>query len=129
MFIHWGGLQRDRPDCDGVFHERRPKVDEYTIACLPFFDPEKFDAATWVRVAKATGMKYIRSPRAHKTASLCSTRKFTDWNIVQRTPYKKGHAKDARWMSAIARHQALLLLFATRLGTIPDYFPRGRRTE
>src|SRR4249920_1855581 len=46
MFIHWG-VYSVLGDGEWVFHERHLKVDEYNR--LPsFFDPEKFDAATWV---------------------------------------------------------------------------------
>src|SRR4029077_5653374 len=56
MFIHWG-VYSVLGDGEWVFHERHLKVDEYNR--LPaFFDPEKFDAKTWVSLAKAAGMKY-----------------------------------------------------------------------
>ncbi|MGC2451005.1 MAG: alpha-L-fucosidase, partial [Candidatus Sulfotelmatobacter sp.] len=56
MFIHWG-VYSVLGDGKWVFHERHLKVDEYNR--LPsFFDPEKFDAQTWVALAKAAGMKY-----------------------------------------------------------------------
>ena len=57
MFIHWG-VYSVLGDGEWVFHNRNLKVDEYNR--LPsFFDPEKFDAKTWVALAKAAGMKYI----------------------------------------------------------------------
>ncbi|HEX3106767.1 MAG TPA: alpha-L-fucosidase, partial [Terriglobales bacterium] len=56
MFIHWG-VYSVLGDGEWVFHNRKLKLDEYER--LPkFFDPEKFDAKTWVALAKAAGMKY-----------------------------------------------------------------------
>ena len=46
MFIHWG-VYSVLGDGEWVLHERHLKLDEYNR--LPaFFDPEKFDAKTWV---------------------------------------------------------------------------------
>jgi len=46
MFIHWG-VYSVLGDGEWVFHDRHLKLDEYNR--LPaFFDPEKFDAKTWV---------------------------------------------------------------------------------
>src|SRR5580693_8939454 len=63
MFIHWG-VYSVLGDGEWVFHERHLTVDEYNR--LPvFFDPEKFDAKTWVSLAKAAGMKYITITSRH----------------------------------------------------------------
>src|SRR5579872_55649 len=51
LFIHWG-VYSVLGDGEWVFHERHLKVDEYNRLPL-FFDPEKFDARTWVSLAKA----------------------------------------------------------------------------
>src|SRR5579872_6526147 len=74
MFIHWG-VYSVLGDGEWVFHNRKLKLDEYER--LPkFFDPEKFDAKTWVALAKAAGMN--TSPSLHDTMmdSPCLTRKF-----------------------------------------------------
>ena len=57
MFIHWG-VYSVLGDGEWVFHDRKLKLNEYER--LPkFFDPEKFDARSWVALAKSAGMKYI----------------------------------------------------------------------
>ncbi len=56
-------------------YERLPK----------FFDPEKFDAKTWVALAKAAGMKYITITSRHHDGFAMFDSKVSDWNIVQRT--------------------------------------------
>ena len=91
MFIHWG-VYSVLGDGEWVFHERRLKLDEYNR--LPaFFDPEKFDARTWVALAKAAGMKYITITSRHHDGFAMFDSKVSDWNIVQRTPYKKDPLK------------------------------------
>ncbi len=80
MFIHWG-VYSVLGDGEWVFHERHLKVDEYNR--LPsFFDPEKFDAATWVSLAKAAGMKYITITSRHHDGFAMFDSKISDWNIV-----------------------------------------------
>src|SRR3954471_10029840 len=56
MFIHWGTYSV-LGHGEWVFHDRKLTLDQYNR--LPaFFDPEKFDAKTWVSLAKTAGMKY-----------------------------------------------------------------------
>ncbi len=74
MFIHWG-VYSVLGDGEWVFHERHLTVDEYNR--LPsFFDPEKFDAPTWVALAKAAGMKYITITSRHHDGFAMFARKF-----------------------------------------------------
>jgi alpha-L-fucosidase len=52
------------------------------------FDPEKFDAAALVKLAKDAGMKYITfTTRHHDSFSMFNT-KYSDWGIMN-TPYHK----------------------------------------
>jgi len=63
MFIHWG-VYSVLGDGEWVFEQRHLTLDEYNR--LPaFFEPEKFDAPTWVALAKAAGMKYITITSRH----------------------------------------------------------------
>src|ERR1700752_163265 len=78
MFIHWG-VYSVLGDGEWVFHERHLTLDEYNR--LPsFFDPEKFDAATWVALAKAAGMKYITITSRHHDGFAMFDSKVSDWN-------------------------------------------------
>src|SRR3954452_18093031 len=87
MFIHWG-VYSVLADGEWVMQTRPLTVAQYEK--LPAqFNPQKFDAATWVALAKAAGMKYITvTSRHHDGFSMFDT-KATDYNIVQRTPYAK----------------------------------------
>jgi alpha-L-fucosidase len=123
MFIHWG-VYSVLGDGEWVFHERHLKVDEYNR--LPsFFDPEKFDAATWVALAKAAGMKYITITSRHHDGFAMFDSKVSDWNIVQRTPYKKDPLK---MLADECHRQGIKLFFYySQLDWHnPDYFPRGQ---
>jgi alpha-L-fucosidase len=123
MFIHWG-VYSVLGDGEWVFHERHLKVDEYNR--LPaFFDPEKFDAATWVGLAKAAGMKYITITSRHHDGFAMFDSKVSDWNIVARTPYKKDPLK---MLADECHRQGIKLFFYySQLDWHnPDYFPRGQ---
>jgi alpha-L-fucosidase len=122
MFIHWG-VYSVLGDGEWVFHNRQLTLDEYNR--LPkFFDPEKFDARTWVALAKAAGMKYITITSRHHDGFAMFDSKVSDWNIVQRTPY----GKDPLKMLADECHRQGIKLFFyySQLDWHnPDYYPRG----
>ena len=91
MFIHWG-VYSVLGDGEWVFHNRKLTLQEYDK--LPaFFDPEKFDAKTWVSLAKSAGMKYITITSRHHDGFAMFDSKVSDWNIVKRTPYGKDPLK------------------------------------
>src|ERR1700734_2788554 len=91
MFIHWG-VYSVLGDGEWIFHERHLTVHEYER--LPkFFDPEELDARAWVALAKAAGMKYITITSRHHDGFAMFDSKVSDWNIVQRTPYRKDPLK------------------------------------
>src|SRR6266576_3594099 len=122
MFIHWG-VYSVLGDGEWVFHERHLKLDEYN-RLTAFFDPEKFDAKTWVSLAKAAGMKYITITSRHHDGFAMFDSKISDWNIVARTPYKKDPLK----MLADECHRQGIKLFFYHSQLDwhnPDYYPRG----
>jgi len=122
MFIHWG-VYSVLGDGEWVFHNRHLKLDEYNR--LPaFFDPEKFDAKTWVSLAKAAGMKYITITSRHHDGFAMFDSKVSDWNIVGRTPYKKDPLK---MLADECHRQGIKLFFYySQLDWHnPDYYPRG----
>ncbi|HEX3740641.1 MAG TPA: alpha-L-fucosidase [Terriglobales bacterium] len=122
MFIHWG-VYSVLGDGEWVFHDRKLKLNEYER--LPrFFDPEKFDAKSWVFLAKAAGMKYITITARHHDGFAMFDSKISDWNIVQRTPYKKDPLK---MLADECHRQGIKLFFYySQLDWHnPDYYPRG----
>ena len=122
MFIHWG-VYSVLGDGEWVFHNRKLKLDEYNR--LPaFFDPEKFDAKTWVSLAKSAGMKYITITSRHHDGFAMFDSRISDWNIVARTPYKKDPLK---MLADECHRQGIKLFFYySQLDWHnPDYYPRG----
>src|SRR4051812_6181282 len=122
MFIHWG-VYSVLGNGEWIFHDRHLKLDEYNR--LPaFFDPEKFDAHTWVSLAKSAGMKYITITSRHHDGFAMFDSKVSDWNIVQRTPYKKDPLK---MLADECHRQGIKLFFYySQLDWHnPDYYPRG----
>ncbi|MGA7906690.1 MAG: alpha-L-fucosidase [Candidatus Sulfotelmatobacter sp.] len=122
MFIHWG-IYSVLGDGEWVFHNRKLTIDEYNRLPL-FFDPEQFDAKAWVALAKAAGMKYITITARHHDGFAMWDSKVSDWNIVQRTPYKKDPLK---MLADECHRQGIKLFFYySQLDWHnPDYYPRG----
>ena len=122
MFIHWG-VYSVLGDGEWVFHNRKLTLAEYNQ--LPkFFDPEKFDAKTWVALAKAAGMKYITITSRHHDGFAMFDSKISDWNIVQRTAYARDPLKQLA--DECHRQGIKLFFYYSQLDWHnPDYFPRG----
>jgi alpha-L-fucosidase len=91
----------------------------------PKFNPTEFNAAEWVSLAKAAGMKYISITSKHHDGFAMWGTKQNKWNIVDATPYKKDPLK---MLADECRKQGLKLFFYhSHLDWHhPDYYPRGR---
>lgn len=122
MFIHWG-VYSVLGDGEWVMHERKIHIDDYEK--LPsFFDPVDFNAQEWVSLAKAAGMKYITVTTRHHDGFAMFNTKASDWNIVDRTRYKKDIIKQ---LADECHKQGIKIFFYySHLDWHhPDYFPRG----
>jgi alpha-L-fucosidase len=123
MFIHWG-VYSVLGDGEWVMNNRKiPAADYEKRPAL--FNPIEFDAAEWVGLAKAAGMKYITITSKHHDGFAMFDSKVSDYNIVARTPWKKDPMKA---LAEEARRQGLKLFFYySQLDWHhPDYYPRGR---
>ncbi len=122
MFIHWG-VYSVLGSGEWVMEQRPLTVAQYEK--LPAqFNPQKFDAAAWVALAKAAGMKYITiTSRHHDGFSMFDT-KQNDYNIVKATPYGRDPLKQ---LADECHKQGIKLFFYySQLDWHnPDYFPRG----
>lgn len=84
MFIHWTPLGAIDEEIGWSWGHRIP-AEKYIDLCKKW-NPTRFDADAWVRVAKAAGMKYIVFvPKHHDGFCLWDTR-ATDFSIMN-TPY------------------------------------------
>lgn len=123
MFIHWGVYSVLG---DGEWAMQRQSIDKQTYEKLPaFFNPIQFDPVQWVALAKSAGMKYITITSKHHDGFAMFDSKLTDWDIVDRTPYKKDII---RMLADECHKQGIkLFLYHSQLDWYQDnYYPRGR---
>ncbi|HLX46233.1 MAG TPA: alpha-L-fucosidase [Bryobacteraceae bacterium] len=123
LFIHWG-VYSVLGRGEWVMNNDKIPVAEYEK--LPAeFNPTEFNAAEWVAMAKDAGMKYITITSKHHDGFAMWGTKQSDWDIVDRTPYKK----DVLKMLADECHRQGIKLFFYHSQLDwhnPDYFPLGR---
>jgi alpha-L-fucosidase len=123
LFIHWG-VYSVLGEGEWVMNNKKIPVSEYDK--LPAkFNPTKYDAAAWVRMAKDAGMKYITITSKHHDGFAMWGTKQSKWNIVDATPYKKDVLKA---LAEECRKQGIKLFFYhSQLDWHhTDYYPRGR---
>ncbi len=123
LFVHWG-VYSVLGKGEWVMNNDRMTFAEYE-KLPPRFNPTAFDPAEWVRLVKAAGMKYITITSKHHDGFAMFDSKLTDWDIVDRTPYKKDVLK---MLADECRRQGIKLFFYhSQLDwKHTDYFPRGR---
>lgn len=102
MFIHWGiyaqleGYWKGQP-VRGIGEQimRFAKIppEEYK-AIAKDFNPVRFNADEWVRIAKDAGMKYLVITSKHHDGFALFKSRFSDFNIVDATPYGKDVLKE-----------------------------------
>jgi alpha-L-fucosidase len=123
MFIHWG-VYSVLENGEWVMNQTKMSAADYD-KIPPRFNPVKYDPAKWVAIAKNAGMKYITITSRHHDGFAMFDSKVTEWDIADRTPYKK----DALKMLAdeCARQGMPLFFYYSHLDWHhPDYYPLGR---
>ncbi len=98
MFIHWGpyciwggvyqGHEQRRGGAEWIMNRCKIPVAEYQQAAATF-NPVKYDADAWVRLAKDAGMKYIVITAKHHDGFAMFKSNASKFNIVDFTPYRK----------------------------------------
>ncbi|MCY9659774.1 alpha-L-fucosidase [Paenibacillus chondroitinus] len=67
-FIHWGAYsvtggrwkgQPSRGYAEHLMRAQKISLNEYKKECIEKFNPQQFDAETWVQLFKAAGMRYV----------------------------------------------------------------------
>jgi alpha-L-fucosidase len=123
MFIHWG-VYSVLGDGEWVMNNRKISIADYE-KLPPRFNPTEFNAAEWVSLAKAAGMKYITITSKHHDGFAMFGTKQNHWNIVDATPYKKDPIK--MLAEECHRQGVKLFFYHSHLDWHhPDYYPRGR---
>ena len=104
MFIHWGvyAIPAGEWKSDNVsgqkysewiMHQLKIPVKDYEMLAQ-LFNPVKFNADEWVKIAKSAGMKYIVITAKHHDGFSMFDSKVTKYNIVDATPYGKDPLKE-----------------------------------
>ena len=112
MFIHWGLYAQLAGVYDGkpvggygewIMHTAKIPVAAYA-ANAKQFDPTQFNADTWVRIAKAAGMKYIVMTAKHHEGFAMYHSHVGTYNIYDATPFKRDPIAE---MAAACKKQGL----------------------
>jgi alpha-L-fucosidase len=130
MFIHWGLYSEAAGEWNGqttpgvgewIMNERKIPLSQYATL-VPRFNPVKFDAAQWVRIAKDAGMKYIVITSKHHEGFGMFRSHLTDWCIAS-TPFQRDPLKE---LAAACREQGITfcLYHSIMDWHNPEYAPR-----
>ncbi len=104
MFIHWGlysipaGVYKGRqiPGIGEWIMQKAPiPVEEYEKYASQF-NPVKFDAGEWVKIARDAGMKYIVITSKHHDGFCLWDSKVTKWDVMDATPFKRDILKELK---------------------------------
>ena len=116
MFIHWGlycvpgGVYQGKPLStygEWIMAKAKIPIAEYA-AFAPQFNPVKFNADEWVKVAKDAGMKYIVITAKHHEGFAMFPSKASKYNINDATPFKRDPLKE---LAEACRKQGIKLGF------------------
>src|SRR5215468_10688165 len=102
MFIHWGvysvpaGVwkgEESKHIGEWLMLDYKIPVAEYG-ALTKQFNPVKFNARDWVRLAKAAGMRYIVITAKHHDGFAMFHSRVSPYNIYDATPFKRDPLKE-----------------------------------
>jgi len=110
MFIHWGLYAIPAGTWEGEEHDG---IGEWIMAhadipvedyekLAPQFNPVKFDADQWAKLAADAGMKYLVITSKHHDGFCLFDTKATDWDVMDATPFKRDILKELK--EACDRH-------------------------
>jgi len=128
LFIHWGLYAVPAGEWNGKtnYGEWIRNNAQIPLAVydkfLARFNPVKFNADEWVRMAKDAGMKYIVITSKHHDGFALFDSKVSDFDVMA-TPFQRDILKE---LSAACRKQGMTLCFYHSIMDWhhPDYLPR-----
>ena len=124
MFIHWGVYAVPAGEWDGKTNygewiQNQAKIPSAEYEKLTAkFNPVKYDAREWVRVAKDAGMKYVVITAKHHDGFSMYDTKLSDYSIVKATPFHRDPMKE---LAQACRQAGLTLCFYY---SVPDWHHR-----
>jgi len=116
MFIHWGLYAAPAGEWEGkridgigewIMERADIPVSEYEPLTKKF-NPVKFNADEWVRIAKNAGVKYIVITSKHHDGFCLWDSKVTDYDIIDATPFKRDILKE---LSKACKKQGIKFCF------------------
>ncbi len=102
MFIHWGVYSVPAGTYNGaqigglgewIMHEAKIPVPEYEKFARQF-NPVKFDARAWVKIAADAGMKYIVITSKHHDGFALWDSKVSDYDVIDFAPFGRDILKE-----------------------------------
>jgi len=128
LFIHWGLYAIPAGEWNGetrhgewIRETARIPVEVYD-RFVSEFDPVKFDADAWVRMAKDAGMRYIVITSKHHDGFCLFDSKYTDFDVMS-TPFGRDILKE---LSEACRREGIRMCWYHSIMDWhhPDYLPR-----
>jgi len=123
LFIHWGVYSLLGKGEWVMDHDKLP-CREYA-KLPPRFNPTRFDALAWVKLAKSAGARYITITTKHYDGFCMFASRLTAYDIIDATPY---HADPLKALADACHQEKIKLFFYYSLldWHHPDYFPLGK---
>jgi alpha-L-fucosidase len=117
MFIHWGLYAQPAGTWKGkaipsigewIMYNAKVPVAEYAQLATTF-NPVKFDAEEWVKIAQRAGMKYLVITSKHHDGFAMFDSPSNPYNIVDATPFRRDVMKELA--AACQRHGVRLCFY------------------
>lgn len=124
LFIHWGPYSVLEKG-EWVLEKSELSLHDYQALATSQFNPNQYDPAAWVAMAKNAGMKYITITSRHHDGFAMWGTKQNDWNVVDGSPCARDLIKP---LAEECHRQGMKLFFYySQLDWHhPDYFPLGK---
>jgi alpha-L-fucosidase len=128
LFIHWGlyaipagEWNGEKDHAEWIRQTAEIPLQEYE-KFVSQFNPVKFDAEEWVRLAKEAGMKYIVITSKHHDGFCLFDSKHTDFDVMS-TPFKRDILKE---LAEACRKEGIKMCWYHSIMDWhhPDYLPR-----
>lgn len=127
LFIHWGLYAIPAGEWKGstnhaewIRHTAQIPIEEYDTF-VSRFNPVKFDADEWVRIARDAGMKYIVITSKHHDGFCLFDSEYTDYDVMS-TPFRRDIMKE---LAEACRREGLKICWYHSIMDWhhPDYLP------